>query len=107
MTKSDLDTIAASMTDAVHRAYALGRNDALRRVVEMVQADELGSKTVALLGPADPTPTAHHPMPHESATHHDAHTFEEPEPVMADAAPSHAPATETGEAAAPWWRRPM
>ena len=60
MPSNELETIAASIQDALHRAYALGRNDALRRVVEMVQADELGSKTVALLGhsetPATETP---------------------------------------------------
>ncbi len=54
MQSNELETIAASIQDALHRAYALGRSDALRRVVEMVQADELGSKTVALLGHSEP-----------------------------------------------------
>ena len=54
MPSNELETIAASIQDALHRAYAMGRNDALRRVVEMVQADELGSKTVALLGHNEP-----------------------------------------------------
>ena len=49
MPGNELETIAASIQDALHRAYAMGRNDALRRVVEMVQEDELGSKTVPLL----------------------------------------------------------
>lgn len=54
MPHNDLASIAADMQDAIHRAYALGKNEALRRVVEMVQADELGSKAVALLGSAEP-----------------------------------------------------
>jgi len=54
MQNNELETIAAAMQDALHRAYALGRSDALRRVVEMVQSDELGSKTVALLSHSEP-----------------------------------------------------
>lgn len=62
MSSNELETIAASIQDALHRAYAMGRNDALRRVVEMVQADELGSKTVPLLGHSEP-PAAEAPHP--------------------------------------------
>lgn len=108
MQNSELDNIAASMNDAIHRAYALGRGDALRRVVEMVQADELGGKTVALLGPADSAPSAadpHHSEPHAIEVAAPAET-----PVHAiDAAAgshqqaSHAPAGT--EEPAPWWRR--
>jgi len=54
MQNNELETIAAAMQEALHRAYALGRSDALRRVVEMVQSDELGSKTVALLSHSEP-----------------------------------------------------
>lgn len=54
MQSNELETIAASIQDALHRAYALGRSDALRRVVEIVQADDLGSKTVALLSHSEP-----------------------------------------------------
>ncbi len=62
MPSNELETIAASIQDALHRAYAMGRNDALRRVVELVQEDELGSKTVALLGHSEPSPVeAPHP----------------------------------------------
>ncbi len=56
MQNNELEAIAASMNEAIHRAYALGRGDALRRVVEMVQADELGSKAVALLEHSEPPP---------------------------------------------------
>jgi len=56
MQNNELEAIAASMNEAIHRTYALGRGDALRRVVEMVQADELGSKAVALLEHSEPPP---------------------------------------------------
>ncbi len=62
MSSNDLETIAASMQDALHRAYALGRSDALRRVVELVQEDELGAKTVALLAHSKP-PAVEAPRP--------------------------------------------
>ena len=68
MPSNELETIAASIQDALHRAYAMGRSDALRRVVEMVQEDELGSKTVALLGHSEPAPVeAPHPEQHIEA----------------------------------------
>ncbi len=54
MPSNELETIAASIQDALHRAYEMGRSDALRRVVQMVQEDELGSKTVALLSHNEP-----------------------------------------------------
>ncbi len=54
MQNNELETIAAAMQEALHRAYALGRSDALRRVVEMVQSDDLGSRTVALLSHSEP-----------------------------------------------------
>ena len=54
MPSNELETIAASIQDALHRAYEMGRSDALRRVVQMVQEDELGSKTVALLSHSEP-----------------------------------------------------
>ena len=77
MPSNELETIAASIQDALHRAYALGRSDALRRVVEMVQEDELGSKTIPLLShsgapvveaphgdqPAEAHPVEAHPIP--------------------------------------------
>ena len=85
MPSNELETIAASIQDALHRAYAMGRSDALRRVVEMVQEDELGSKTVALLGHSEPTPV--------EAPHPDQHT--EAQPILLPHAEAEA------EAAAP------
>ena len=62
MPSNELETIAASVQDALHRAYEMGRSDALRRVVHLVQQDELGSKTVALLDYSEP-PAAETPHP--------------------------------------------
>ena len=50
----NVDDIVASMEDAVRRAYALGRADAMKRVVELAQSDDPGLRTLALLGPAEP-----------------------------------------------------
>jgi hypothetical protein len=86
MQNNELETIAATMQEALHRAYALGRSDALRRVVEIVQSDELGSKTVALLSHSEPSvveashaeaiaPTGdvpHDDPMHKEATHNEA-----------------------------------
>lgn len=88
MPSNELETIAASIQDALHRAYALGRSDALRRVVEMVQEDELGSKTIPLLSHSAPS-AIEAPHPDQAA---------EAEPNEAQHMPS--PPTDT-EAAAP------
>lgn len=80
MQSNELETIAASIQDALHRAYALGRSDALRRVVEMVQADELGGKTVALLAHDKPpaAEVSQTEMPQIEALHIEASKIEAP-----------------------------
>ena len=88
MPSNELETIAASIQDALHRAYAMGRNDALRRVVEMVQEDELGSKTVALLGHSEPSaaeaPHGDQPVEHQPAEGQPIHLpHAQPETVVA------------------------
>ena len=110
MPSNELETIAASIQDALHRAYAMGRNDALRRVVEMVQEDELGSKTVALLGHSEPPPaeTPHPeqgseplpiPLPHAQA---DASSAPEGDAARSDnAEPAAAPRREERAAVPP------
>ena len=90
MPSNELETIAASIQDALHRAYALGRNDALRRVVEMVQADELGSKTVALLGHSGPSAA--------DAPHAEAQPIET-QPIHLPHAEADAEAAAPGDAA--------
>lgn len=102
MPSSELETIAASIQDALHRAYAMGRNDALRRVVEMVQEDELGSKTVALLGhsepPAEP-PHADQPVEHSPAEDQPIHLPHAQ--TETDAAPGDAPRRDDASRAEP------
>lgn len=99
MPSNELETIAASIQDALHRAYALGRSDALRRVVEMVQEDELGSKTIPLL--------SHSGAPAVEAPHGDqpaeAHPVEAqpiplpPSEAEAEAAPGDAAHNDNAE----------
>jgi len=101
MQNDELSAIAASMQEAIHRAYALGRGDALRRVVEMVQTDGLSSKAMVLLGPADepaplpdPAPMMTEPTPIAAG----APTLSEGQPPRS-AAPSYD--------VKPWWRRKL
>ena len=76
----------------------MGRNDALRRVVQMVQEDELGSKTVPLLGHSEP-----HPM---EAQRPDQNAEVQPialphaEAEAKPAAPDDAPRSDNAEPAA-------
>ena len=51
---SKVDDIVASVEDAVRRAYALGRADAMKRLVELAQSDDPALRTVALLGAPEP-----------------------------------------------------
>lgn len=90
MPSNELETIAASIQDALHRAYAMGRNDALRRIVEIVQEDELGSKTVALLGHSEPPPVEAPPP--------DQHTEAQPIPLPHAEAEAEAEAAPPGDA---------
>lgn len=53
MTPANVDDIVASVEDAVRRAYALGRSDAMKRVVELAQSDDTGLRAVALLNPPE------------------------------------------------------
>lgn len=101
MPSNELETIAASIQDALHRAYALGRNDALRRVVQMVQEDELGSKTVALLGHSEPAATeAPQLAQHIEAQHVEAQPIQLPHAeAEAEAAPGDAAHNDNAERA--------
>ena len=107
MPSNELETIAASIQDALHRAYEMGRSDALRRVVQMVQEDELGSKTVALLSHSEP-PAAE--TPHPETQQIEAQPIPLPhDEVKADKAKSDRVeavsdnAARSGAANAPWW----
>jgi len=120
MPHNDLDSIAADMQDAIHRAYALGKSDALRRVVEMVQADELGSKAVALLGPAEPKADPLMPAMEASGLHAEPAHAQSDGQSGTQASSTQAGSTQAGEPAhndnddadlapdqssMPWYRR--
>lgn len=123
MPNSELETIAASMTEAIHRAYSLGRTDALRRVVEMVQQDDLGSRAVALIGRTEPAQADRHDEPPaaDTVSIHKDHGHTEPghsdhghtERVHTDRGQENAapptPASKAPESEEPvaWWRRKM
>ena len=98
MRSSEFDQILASLQDVVHRAYVLGRSDALKHVVEVMQSDESLRKPLALAAPSpepapiEPEPEAVHAEPSVSAR--------VPEPATA----AGARPAETQSAA--WWARP-
>jgi hypothetical protein len=83
---ANVDDIVASMEDAVRRAYALGRADAMKRVVELAQSDDPGLRAVALLGPAEPARPApallDAPQPSQDP-HSQVHAAPEHQPVEA------------------------
>lgn len=79
MQNHELAEIDASLQAIVRRAYDLGRSEALKRVVEVLNADRPADQ-LALMAPDDAAPPASH-----------------------DNAPNHEePAVKT-----PWWARPV
>lgn len=109
-----VDDIVASVEDAVRRAYALGRSDAMKRVVELAQSDDPGLRAVALLGPAEPArpeqlqAVQHDPAETEAVVHEQAaeHADTQHEARVAETMPQHpapslAPARETTARKAP------
>ena len=84
--RDSVDDIVASMEDTVRRAYALGRADAMKRVIEMAQSDDTGLRAMALLGPADPARPAPPAALLNSPQPAPAHPAEpEPEPQSVEA----------------------
>ncbi len=53
MQTSQLAEIDASLKALVRRAYDLGRDDALKQVVDVLKSDRACSEPLALAGPAD------------------------------------------------------
>jgi hypothetical protein len=51
MSQSELNDVIAGVEALVRRAYALGRRDALRHLVQYAQSDEALAKPLALLAP--------------------------------------------------------
>ena len=58
MSSAELDDIVASMEGALHRAYALGRQDAIDQLTKYLQSDEVVSHRLALPAPTDSPPPA-------------------------------------------------
>jgi len=83
MTRDNVDDIVASVEDAVRRAYALGRADAMKRVVELAHSDDPGLRAMALLGPAEPARPALPPA-----------LLDAPQPSPAQPLPEHQPRPE-------------
>ncbi len=88
MTRDNVDDIVASVEDAVRRAYALGRADAMKRVVELAQSDDPGLRAMALLGPAEPARPDLPPA-----------LLDAPQPSPAQPPPEHQPAKAHEQAA--------
>ena len=82
---SDLTDIEASMQALVRRAYELGRTDALRKVVDVLNTDRPNADQLALTGPTFETHEAE-PEPEEAPA---------PEPMVA------------GDGKRPWWVWPV
>ncbi len=55
MQSPEFQEILASVQSIVSDAYALGRSDALKRVVEALKADAPSPKPLALMSPAEDT----------------------------------------------------
>lgn len=55
MQSPEFQEILTSVQRIVSDAYALGRSDALKRVVEVLKADAPSSKSLALISPAEDT----------------------------------------------------
>jgi hypothetical protein len=81
---SELTEIEVSLQTLVRRAYDMGRNDALKKVVDVLNADRPCADQLALMAPGTFTPEP------ES----------EPEPAIANG-------QETSRQGKPWWAWPV
>ncbi len=53
MRSREYEEILASLQEVVRRAYALGRSEALKQVVQVMQTDESSWKPLAIAGPTE------------------------------------------------------
>lgn len=101
MSSSDYEEILASVQDVVQRAYALGRAEALKRVIEVMKGDEQPAKPLALMAPSEATP--HDAAPRSAASSH----AEAAEPITpGTSSDSGAEPSAGGDTAPAWWARP-
>ncbi len=110
----EYEEILASLQAIVRRAYLLGRSDALKQVVEVLQADDTALKPLALMAPAENAAPSL-PQEHSSAEAVPAATPQDSAHGPSDQAHplegqahdqdrkdmGQAPEPETG----PWWSR--
>jgi len=87
MNSSEYEEILASVQDVVQRAYALGRSEALKRVIEVMKADEAPAKPLALMAPGEAPAQPEAPIETNPQT-----------------APTHSATTDEERPA--WWARP-
>ncbi len=66
MQNTELLDIEASLQGLVRKAYDLGRNDALKKVVDVLNTDRPGSDRLALTGPDAKQPQPAHENMHEA-----------------------------------------
>ncbi len=89
MNNPELASLEESLQALVRQAYDLGRRDALKKVVDVLNAERPSGEPLALMAPDGATQT-HWPTPAPQ---------EMPEPAEA------APPPEMEEANKPWWAR--
>ncbi len=105
----EYDEIMGSLQEIVRRAYNLGRSDAVKQVVKVMQADESTWKPLALSAPAESEPT---PLQHALEHHQDmrepveAHAEGDASEAGHDHDSGDAPQIPQQDEAAPWWARP-
>ncbi len=107
----EFDEIMGSLQEIVRRAYNLGRSDAVKQVVKVMQADESTWKPLALSAPAETAPS---PIQHTLEHHPEAlQPVEAREGIEAEATAA-GPDNDNSDAvqapprngSAPWWARP-
>lgn len=89
MSNTELASLEESLHALIRQAYDLGRRDALKKVVDVLNEERPSGEQLALMAP-DGTTQAPTPLPT---------TQEMPEPAEAEPAPA------LQDAHTPWWAR--
>ncbi len=101
MQSPEFQELLTSVQRIVSDAYALGRSEALKRVVEVLQVDPPSPKPLALMSPAEDTnrPIAGTVQDNDNAVVR----MEAPEPAETT---GHATGDVEQVVTGPWWSRP-
>ena len=94
MSSADYEDILAALQALTQRAYQLGRSEALKRVIEVMQASDPPGKPLALMAPAENAPEA--AMPDTS----------EDKPAAESIPASQTNLSSEANVPTPWWSRP-